>query len=69
VANADAKTVRALRQVEWIVATGEDDTLVGENRHFAALLEGKGIGVRAEFWPGVFGHDWPFWREAVRRFL
>jgi len=69
VANADEKTVRALRQVEWIVATGEDDTLVGENRHFAGLLEGKGIGVRAEFWPGVFGHDWPFWREAVRRFL
>ena len=33
------------------------------------VLQGKGVGVHAEFWPGIFGHDWPFWREAVRRFL
>ena len=69
VSNADEGLVQRLRQVEWIVATGEYDSLVGENRHFAGLLEGKGIPVRAEFWPGVFGHDWPFWRDAVRRFL
>ena len=21
------------------------------------------------FWPGVFGHDWPWWRENLRRFV
>lgn len=69
VANADEGLVQRLRQVEWIVATGELDSLAGENRHFAELLQGKGIGVRTELWPGVSGHDWPFWKDAIRRFL
>ena len=40
-----------------------------QNREFAALLERQGQRVQAEFWPGVFGHDWPFWKEHIRRFI
>jgi esterase/lipase superfamily enzyme len=69
VANMDACWCARLREVEWIVATGEYDSLIAQNREFAGLLEGKGIPCQAEFWPGVFGHDWPFWNEAIRRFL
>jgi esterase/lipase superfamily enzyme len=65
----DAQWTDRLRRVEWIVATGEYDTLIGENRAFAELLRRKGLLVHAEFWPGVFGHDWPFWRDAIRRFI
>lgn len=69
VSNSHGDSARELAKVEWIIATGENDSLIGENRHFAGLLQGKGCPVHAEFWPGVFGHDWPFWNEAIRRFI
>jgi esterase/lipase superfamily enzyme len=58
-----------LRRVEWVVATGERDSLIRDNRDFAALLARQGQRIHAEFWPGVFGHDWPYWIENVRRFI
>lgn len=67
--NMDAEWTNRLRQVEWVVATGEHDSLIEENRQFAEILWAKGVSARAEFWPGVFGHDWPFWNDAVRRLL
>jgi esterase/lipase superfamily enzyme len=69
IANMDATWLEKLRQVEWVVATGEHDSLVAQNRAFADLLARQGQRVHAEFWPGVFGHDWPYWKENVRRFL
>ena len=69
IANMDDGWLEKLRQVEWIVATGEHDSLIRENRDFADVLARKGQRIHAEFWPGVFGHDWPFWKEHVRRFL
>ena len=35
----------------------------------SAVLARKGLAVHAEIWQGVFGHDWPFWNEAVQRLL
>jgi esterase/lipase superfamily enzyme len=67
--NMDAGWLDRLRQVEWVVATGEQDSLVAQNRTFADLLGCKGQHIRSEFWPGVFGHDWPFWNENIRRFV
>jgi len=69
IANMDETWKERLRQVEWVVATGENDALVNQNRDFAALLARQGQRVQAEFWPGVVGHDWPFWREHIRRFI
>jgi esterase/lipase superfamily enzyme len=67
--NMDGEWLERLRQVEWVVATGERDSLVAQNRAFADLLARQGQRVTAEFWPGVFGHDWPFWKEHIRRFV
>jgi esterase/lipase superfamily enzyme len=67
--NMDWEWTERLKQVDWIVATGELDSLIKENREFAQILWSKGIPCNAEFWPGVFGHDWPFWIEAIRRFI
>ena len=67
--NMDDGWCGRLRQVEWVVATGEHDSLIAENRGLAEILDRKGIGCHAEFWPGVFGHDWPFWNEAVKRLI
>jgi esterase/lipase superfamily enzyme len=69
IANMDGDWISRLRQVEWVVATGQYDSLVDDNRRFAALLAAKKLPVHAEIWPGVFGHDWPFWNEAVPRLL
>jgi esterase/lipase superfamily enzyme len=69
IANMDSEWVARLSRVAWIIATGEFDSLVQDNRHFAGLLNSKGIPHHCEIWPGVFGHDWPFWKENLRRFL
>ncbi len=69
IANMNGEVLTRLGHLEWVVATGEYDSLVADNRRFAALLAAKGLPVHAEIWPGVFGHDWPFWNEAVQRLL
>ena len=69
IANMDGEWSRKLAGIEWVVATGEFDSLVQENRQFASLLEFKEIPRKCEIWPGVFGHDWPFWKDNLRRFL
>jgi esterase/lipase superfamily enzyme len=67
--NMDDWWAEKIRAMDWVVATGEHDHLVGENRHFAGLLASKGVPVHQEIWPGQFGHDWPWWREHLRRFV
>jgi esterase/lipase superfamily enzyme len=67
--NMDAEWVGKLSRVNWIIATGENDTLAQQNRDFSALLWAKGIPNHLELWPGQFGHDWPWWREHLRRFV
>jgi esterase/lipase superfamily enzyme len=67
--NMDGEWVGKLSRIDWIIATGEYDTIVDKNREFSAILWSKGIQNYLEIWPGVFGHDWPWWRENLRRFL
>ncbi|MGH7163132.1 MAG: alpha/beta fold hydrolase [Planctomycetota bacterium] len=69
VPNMDAHWAGRLSRVEWVIATGEHDSLVNETRGFAQILRDKAIAVHSEVWPGVFGHDWPFWKQHLRRFL
>ena len=67
--NMDGEWVGKLSRIDWVIATGEYDTIVGKNREFSSILWSKGIPNHLEIWPGVFGHDWPWWRENLRRFL
>ena len=67
--NLPPHEVDRMRHIGWVIATGEHDHLVQTNRDFAAMLAGKGLNVHAEFWGGVFGHDWPHWSEHLRRFV
>jgi len=69
VPNMDEAWVNRLRGVEWVIATGETDSLADETRNFSQILRNKGIEVHSEIWPGVFGHDWPYWIQHLRRFL
>lgn len=67
--NLPPHEVDRMKHIGWVIATGEHDHLVQANRDFAAMLSGKGLNVHAEFWGGVFGHDWPHWSEHLRRFV
>jgi len=67
--NMDAGWVDRLRHVDWVIATGEYDALAPDNRRFDAILSAKGVPHHTEIWPGVNGHDWPFWNEAVVRLI
>ncbi|HEV7922958.1 MAG TPA: alpha/beta hydrolase-fold protein [Thermoanaerobaculia bacterium] len=67
--NMTGEWAAKLARVGWVIATGEHDSLVQENRDFSALLSSKGIPNYLEIWPGQFGHDWPWWREHLRRFV
>jgi esterase/lipase superfamily enzyme len=67
--NMNGEWAGKLARVGWVIATGEYDSLVQNNRDFAALLASKGVPSYLEIWPGVFGHDWPWWREHLRRFV
>jgi len=67
--NLDGEWVGKLSRVGWVIATGEYDTLAQKNRDFSNLLSSKGVSSHLEIWPGVFGHDWPWWRENLRRFV
>jgi esterase/lipase superfamily enzyme len=67
--NMDHELAGKVGRVGWIIATGEHDSLAQRNREFSELLSSKGIGNHFELWPGQFGHDWPWWREHLRRFV
>lgn len=67
--NMSGEWAGRLGRIGWVIATGEHDSLVRENREFSEILWAKGIGNHLEIWPGVFGHDWPWWRENLRRFV
>lgn len=69
IANMDAEWTTKMARIDWVIATGEYDSLVDDNRRFSTLLSSKGIPNHAEIWPGVFGHDWPFWNDAIARIL
>ncbi|HKY31640.1 MAG TPA: alpha/beta hydrolase-fold protein [Candidatus Polarisedimenticolia bacterium] len=69
VANYDQEWTARIGRMGIVLATGEHDHLVRETREFSALLSSKGIPHHAEVWPGVFGHDWPWWTEHLRRFV
>lgn len=67
--NLDDAWVHRLSQVDLVIATGELDHLYAKNREFVDLLARRGIRHRAEWWPGVFGHDWPYWRQHLPRYV
>ncbi|HVS30492.1 MAG TPA: alpha/beta hydrolase-fold protein [Thermoanaerobaculia bacterium] len=67
--NMHGEWVARLARVGWVIATGEHDTLAQQNRDFSALLWSKGVPNHLEIWGGQFGHDWPWWREHLRRFV
>ncbi|HYM65742.1 MAG TPA: prolyl oligopeptidase family serine peptidase, partial [Patescibacteria group bacterium] len=51
-----------------IIATGAEDPNVADSIKVSEMLHDKGVDVRLDIWPG-WAHDWPHWKEMMRRYL
>lgn len=66
---ADEAYLGPLRgMLKKVVATGEEDPHVGESVRVGTLLREKGVDVALDLWPG-WSHDWPYWKEMMRRYV
>lgn len=64
----DPPRLDALRHMDIILAVGETDPHVEDNRHLSRALWEKGIGNALRIWDG-WAHDWPWWREMVGHYV
>ncbi len=64
---ADHNVLEAIRRNHIILSTAEYDPCKDANFHMSSLLNQKGIGHTLDVEAGVFGHDWPWWSNLVRK--
>jgi esterase/lipase superfamily enzyme len=62
-------TLEAIRRNHIILTTGEFDPCKQPNEHLSWLLQSKSIGHTLDIQQGVFGHDWPWWRETIQQHI
>jgi esterase/lipase superfamily enzyme len=60
----DGHRLYHLRKMDIILAVGNGDRLVHQNRELSGVLWSKGIGNALREWDG-FAHDWPVWYKMV----
>lgn len=57
------------RAIRWVLAVGERDFLVEENRQAASLLAAKQIPHQLDVWGNGAAHDWPWWNAMAAKHL
>jgi esterase/lipase superfamily enzyme len=57
-----------LRNLDIIMAIGQDDANAGNNRWFSDVLWSKGIWHSLRIWDG-WAHDWPWWRKMIQLYI
>ncbi len=67
--NLPDEQVAKLNNIDWIIATGEHDHIRQWSHDFSDILGRRGIRNYLEIWKWAFGHDWPWWRDNLRRFV
>ena len=58
----------AHRRQSVILAVGNGDGLVHQNRELSGILWQKGIGNALREWDG-FSHDWPVWHRMINLYI
>lgn len=66
---SDHHTLEAIRRNHIILSTAEHDPCRHANQEFSGILHAKGIPHTLDLRPGVFGHDWPWWRDLIRQHI
>jgi esterase/lipase superfamily enzyme len=57
-----------MRDQEIVLAVGEHDFLLDQNRRLSRALGDKAIGHQLDVWGG-YDHDWPAWRGMVQKLV
>lgn len=64
----DGNKIDAIRNLDMIVAIGQEDPLFENNKWFSEELWNKGIWHAFRVWDG-FAHDWPQWQEMIQHYI
>ena len=64
----DGHRLHQLRNVDIIIAVGEQDPNIAGNRYFSQLLWDKNIWHAFRVWDG-WSHDWPYWQKMVQMYI
>lgn len=65
---SDGWRLDRLREQDIILAVGNGDRLLHQNRELSGKLWGKGIGCALREWDG-FAHDWPVWHHMIQKYI
>jgi esterase/lipase superfamily enzyme len=64
----DAARLRALRNLDIILAIGRTDSALANNEYLSKVLWSKGIGNALRIWDG-FAHEWSTWEQMLRLYI
>lgn len=64
----DHNQLEAIRRMDIVIVTGEQDPNVENNRALSRALWDKGVAHAFRVWNG-WSHDWPYWKEMVRKYI
>jgi len=64
----DHNHLEAMRRMDIILATGQDDSFRENNEHMSRILWDKGVGNALRLWDG-WAHDWPWWHQMIVRYI
>jgi esterase/lipase superfamily enzyme len=65
----DAAILDRYRQMKIILATGETDICLEENRRLSGIMNAKGIPHWLDVWGDGAGHDWPWWEKMAAKYF
>jgi esterase/lipase superfamily enzyme len=65
----DAWFLDRIRHMRIVLATGETDICLEENRRLSGILSAKNIPHYLDVWGDGAGHDWPWWERMTQKFF
>ncbi|HUA84735.1 MAG TPA: alpha/beta hydrolase-fold protein [Bryobacteraceae bacterium] len=57
------------RRMRIVLATGENDICLAENRRLSDIMTAKSIPHWLDVWGDGTGHDWPWWEQMAQKFF
>jgi esterase/lipase superfamily enzyme len=64
----DEERLNLLRRLDIIIAIGQDDPNIANNRWLSDVLWSKNIWHALRIWDG-WAHDWPFWQKMIQLYI
>lgn len=58
-----------LSQMDIAIVTGATDNILHGSQEIIRILEERGIRHRGHIWDAPYGHDWPWWKIQIRRYV